>query len=172
MLFPCLPFLFSVGFTMTPQVMSFSRRSSVFMTESEESGGLEHMKSVAPDEVTDARWVLLFNEGTSKEGVYMVKEEDNASILTFSYYGDAYKYAVYLAESVFQMAAPKRWTAVEIVSFCKENEFRVVMFPKGAVPYSPLHNSIDLSLHDYFRQRLEKVYELRPEDCHGDDCLP
>ena len=131
----------------------------------------ESLQRVAPIEIRDARWVLIFKEATYEEGIYTVQETECTSILTFAGYIDAYKFSLNLPSELGQ-GTPTRWSADFISNFCELRDYEVIIVPYGHVPKIPQKNKSDFDgVHDY-KNRFEALFTQNPENCTDDDCIP
>ena len=118
-------------------------------------------------------WVLIFDEGTSTEGVYTVSvtESSQSAVLAFESLLDARKFAQMLEQNDFYLASCVKWQAQRISVFCEKNDLHVMILPPGNVPLPPKINDPS-ALSDFrFGQTLESLYPKIPENCDDDDCI-
>ena len=125
-----------------------------------------------------AVWVLVFNIGTSEEGVYTLKvDEGRAHVLAFERDDDADRYAALLQAEGFDLATPYHWDAGQLTAFCEaegHERFHLSYVPAEAHVMPPDQNEYNREAYDRMEQgasapeprprrsRLARVFALTP----------
>merc|ERR1712083_42317 len=138
-----------------------------------------------------AVWVLVFNAGQHDEGVYTHTQEDQgvSSVVAFDCTEDALAFNEVLLTKGFDAAKPLLWGADRLMRFCRSAGLEVTVVPRGNLPATP-HERQDQPhfggdpermypgdgtgrRDQYFEYRnwLEALFPLRPENCSDDDCI-
>ena len=148
------------------RTLSLSNRSPS-MTMRENSEFFDGIRAVRAQDIATAGWVLLFDPGTEKEGVYTIQNARAISVVAFEIFDDAYKFAGALAQQDFEMASPTRWHADVLSIFCKLREYSVLIIPSGTTLRAPARNTVSVESQ---RDRLDVLFWQMPEQCDDDDC--
>jgi hypothetical protein len=103
-----------------------------------------------------AAYVVIFNQGTEKEGVYTLEPRvggTKAQLLTFDNAEDAHRFTHRLQgedfnvvggmSSVSLAAQPLMWDARRIFYFCQSGDFEVALVPAGGMITPPENNTYD-----------------------------
>jgi hypothetical protein len=122
--------------------------------------GAEQLVHGPADQVLRYRteaYVVIFNKGTPKEGIYTLEQQVNGSnvshILTFENEEDAVRFAQLLQGEDFDVvgrrssvsldARPLMWDTRSIAQFCNRGAFEVALVPEGRMLTPPQNNTYD-----------------------------
>ena len=97
----------------------------------------------------DTPWVLIFNAGTSDEGMYTLqgrKTSDKCSgtfVLAFERREEASRFSMLLQAQGFGMPTAAAWDAEELSDFCASADFGIGFVPTDALLFPPQNNYFD-----------------------------
>jgi hypothetical protein len=111
-------------------------------------------------------YVVIFNEGTEREGVYTLqsKGDGRPHLLTFESTDDADRFVDLLqGQGLNEMGKPLMWEVGMARDFCDSCEYAVMLVPTGTVFMPPRSNCVD---EEAFRIR-EEIRNFEAEAADG-----